>query len=144
MRVVRLGVECYILGIDNILTVKTGGSVTIPCHYDEDPSPDKKYWKLEMNNFKIYPNTTEENLSVIDHPGQNYFTVTMRNLQDGNTGPYSCVLEGELDGGTWIGIYKLLLRVQPGMWFSNDFNHILMSSSLISHTSVMISTVFRS
>uniref|UniRef100_A0A673I9G7 Si:ch211-9d9.7 n=1 Tax=Sinocyclocheilus rhinocerous TaxID=307959 RepID=A0A673I9G7_9TELE len=34
-----------------------------------------------------------ENLSVIDHPDQSLFTVTMRNLQNKHTGHYYCVVE---------------------------------------------------
>ncbi|XP_067218148.1 polymeric immunoglobulin receptor-like isoform X3 [Chanodichthys erythropterus] len=103
-----LGVEC---GWSNhILTITPGGSVTIPCHYNETNPHQKKYWHSEIDKSKIYTNTSEENLSVIDHPDQSLFTVTMRNLQDKDTGGYSCVVE--TDGLLTFG-YDLHLRVQP-------------------------------
>ncbi|XP_048020827.1 polymeric immunoglobulin receptor-like isoform X1 [Megalobrama amblycephala] len=105
-----LGVECFIGGFHHVLTIKSGGSVTIPCHYDEKNPPQKKYWFSEIDQSKIYTNTSEENLSVIDHPDQSLFTVTMRNLQNKHTGDYSCVVE--TDGLSTI-TYELHLRVQP-------------------------------
>uniref|UniRef100_A0A672SKU9 Ig-like domain-containing protein n=1 Tax=Sinocyclocheilus grahami TaxID=75366 RepID=A0A672SKU9_SINGR len=65
------------------------GSVTIPCHYDKKYTQQNKHWVSEINNNKKkYTNTTDENLSVIDHPDQSLFTVTMRNLQNKHTEDY--------------------------------------------------------
>ncbi|XP_056325747.1 polymeric immunoglobulin receptor-like [Danio aesculapii] len=88
-----LGVESYTGGSNHIITVHRGGSVTIPCHYDEKYTPQKKYWFAEIDKSNKYTNTTEKNLSVIDHPDQSLFTVTMRNLQEKHTGHYYCVVE---------------------------------------------------
>ncbi|XP_067218657.1 polymeric immunoglobulin receptor-like [Chanodichthys erythropterus] len=104
-----LGVECYSGWSNHVLTIKTGGSVTIPCHYDEKNPPQKKYWYSEYDQSKIYTNTIEENLSVIDHPDQSLFTATMRNLQNKHTGGYSCVVETE---GQPTVTYELFLKVQ--------------------------------
>ncbi|KAL1247004.1 hypothetical protein QQF64_034490 [Cirrhinus molitorella] len=87
-----LGVECYTGWSNYTLTVQTGGSVTIPCHYDKKYTQQRKYWFSEINKNNTYTNTTEQNLSVIDHPVHNLFTVTMRNLQKHN-GRYYCVVE---------------------------------------------------
>ncbi|XP_051716621.1 polymeric immunoglobulin receptor-like isoform X2 [Ctenopharyngodon idella] len=105
-----LGVECFIGGSHHVLTIKTGGSVTIPCHYDEENPLQKKYWFSDIDKSNIYTNTTEENLSVIDHPDQSLFTVTMRNLQYKDTGDYSCAVETE---GLSTFNYDLHLKVQP-------------------------------
>ncbi|KAG1969043.1 polymeric immunoglobulin receptor-like [Pimephales promelas] len=105
---VEPGVECY-SGGSNIVTIKTGGSVTIPCHYDEKNPPQKKYWHSDIDQSKIYTNTREENLSVIDHPDQSLFTVTMRNLQNKHNGDYSCVVETD---GKLTVTYELYLMVQ--------------------------------
>ncbi|XP_026054187.1 polymeric immunoglobulin receptor-like [Carassius auratus] len=64
------GVECYTGLSNSTLTVKTGN-----------------------NKSNTYTNTTEKNLSVIDHPDQSLFTVTMRNLQNNHTGYYYCIVE---------------------------------------------------
>uniref|UniRef100_A0A8C1XVK6 Ig-like domain-containing protein n=1 Tax=Cyprinus carpio TaxID=7962 RepID=A0A8C1XVK6_CYPCA len=109
--VVCLGVECYSSGSYNRLTVKTGGSVTIPCYYDEKYTHQKKYWHSKTDNSRTYTNTTEENLSVIDNPDQNLFTVTMRNLQSTkHDGRYYCAVKIE---GKPTVIYDLCLQVQP-------------------------------
>ncbi|XP_051985294.1 polymeric immunoglobulin receptor-like isoform X1 [Xyrauchen texanus] len=89
-----------ILGIHYSSTLKTiyiqtGGSVTIPCHYDRKYTQNRKYWYSERNHSNKYTNTTEENLSVIDYPDQSLFTVTMRNLQENQRGRYYCILETE-------------------------------------------------
>ncbi|XP_058611752.1 uncharacterized protein LOC131526988 isoform X1 [Onychostoma macrolepis] len=88
-----LGVECYSGWLNHVLTVQTGGSVTIPCHYDKKYTQQKKYWNSGIDKSNKYTNTTEQNLSVIDHPDQSLFTVTMRNLQNKQTGHYYCVVE---------------------------------------------------
>uniref|UniRef100_A0A8C1H5P3 Polymeric immunoglobulin receptor-like 3.5 n=1 Tax=Cyprinus carpio carpio TaxID=630221 RepID=A0A8C1H5P3_CYPCA len=104
-----LGVECYSSGSYN-LTVKTGGSVTIPCYYDGKYTHQKKYWFSEADKSSTYTNTTEENLSVIDHPDQNLFTVTMRNLQSTkHDGRYYCAVKVE---GNVTVTYGLYLQVQ--------------------------------
>ncbi|XP_067308876.1 polymeric immunoglobulin receptor-like isoform X3 [Pseudorasbora parva] len=103
------GVECSSHWTNPVLTIKPGGSVTIPCHYDERNPPQKKYWFSEINQTKIYTDTTEENLSVIDHPDQSLFTVTMRNLQNEDTGHYYWVVETE---GQPAATYRFYLKVQ--------------------------------
>ncbi|XP_039531996.1 CMRF35-like molecule 9 isoform X2 [Pimephales promelas] len=103
-----LGVECF-GGSNHIVTIKTGGSVTIPCHYDEKNPPQKKYWYSVIDRSSNYTNTTEENLSVIDHPDQSLFTVTMRNLENKHNGDYSCAVENE---GKPTVTFELHLKVQ--------------------------------
>ncbi|XP_059419039.1 polymeric immunoglobulin receptor-like [Carassius carassius] len=105
-----LGVERCSSGSNNRLTVKTGGSVTVPCYYDRKYTHQKKYWHSENNKSSTYTNTTEENLSVIDHPDQSLFTVTIRNLQSTkHDGDYYCALK--IEGKTTV-IYDLYLQVQ--------------------------------
>ncbi|XP_059419041.1 polymeric immunoglobulin receptor-like [Carassius carassius] len=105
-----IGVERCSSGSNNRLTVKTGGSVTIPCHYYRKYTHQKKYWHSENNKSSTYTNTTEENLSVIDHPDQRLFTVTIRNLQSTkHDGGYYCALK--IEGKTTV-IYDLYLQVQ--------------------------------
>ncbi|CAM4587116.1 unnamed protein product [Leuciscus chuanchicus] len=107
-----LGVECF-GGSNHVLTIKPGGSVTIPCHYDEKNPPQKKYWYSDYDP-STYTNTTEENLSVIDHPDQSLFTVTMRNLQSKHTGRYYCLVETD---GQSSATFDLYIQVQsaPGV-----------------------------
>ncbi len=114
MHVVCLGVESYNDWSNHILTIQTGGSVTIPCHYDKKYTQQKKYWFSEIDKSKTYTNTTEENLSVIDHPDQSLFTVTMRNLQNNQTDDYYCVVEIE---GTLTITYEVYINVQSGKRF---------------------------
>ncbi|XP_026134656.1 polymeric immunoglobulin receptor-like [Carassius auratus] len=109
----------------NRLTVKTGGSVTIPCYYDEKYTHQKKYWHSENNKSSTYTNTTEENLSVIDHPDQSLFTVTIRNLQSTkHDGGYYCALKTE-EKPTLI--YDIYLQVQSAPYVS------VVSSSVSGH-----------
>nr|AHH83802.1 polymeric immunoglobulin receptor-like group 2-1 transcript variant 2 [Danio rerio] len=104
-----LGVESFEGGSNHTITVKPGGSVIIPCYYDEKSPPQKKYWFSEHDQSNKYTNTTEENLSVIDHPDQSLFTVTMRNLQENkHNGQYYCTVEtGQKTNVT----YELYLQV---------------------------------
>uniref|UniRef100_A0A8C1TYC3 Si:dkeyp-104b3.18 n=1 Tax=Cyprinus carpio TaxID=7962 RepID=A0A8C1TYC3_CYPCA len=106
-----LGVESYSSRSNKVLTVQTGGSVTIPCHYDKKYTQQKKYWFSEIDKSITYTNTTEQNLSVIDHPDQRFFTVTMRNLQNKHTGHYYCAVETE-EQPPIKTIYEPYLKIQ--------------------------------
>ncbi|XP_056325781.1 polymeric immunoglobulin receptor-like [Danio aesculapii] len=91
--------ECKIGSASRALTIQTGGSVVIPCYYDRKYTEYKKYWcfhaKAAFNYCSIlaYANETKGKVSVIDHPDQSFFTVTMRNLQQEDTGAYWCAVE---------------------------------------------------
>ncbi|XP_065132734.1 polymeric immunoglobulin receptor-like [Paramisgurnus dabryanus] len=101
--------------------VQTGGSVTIPCHYESKYTQLKKYWCY--NSLGYYPfcsilayaNETKGDVSVIDHPDQSLFTVTMRDLQEKNTGTYWCAVEIEgitSDATEW---FYLKIQSAPGV-----------------------------
>ncbi|XP_039531993.1 polymeric immunoglobulin receptor-like isoform X1 [Pimephales promelas] len=81
------------------LTVQTGGSVVIPCYYDRKYTEHRKYWCFHANSVYVYctilayANETKGRVSVMDHPDQSFFTVTMRNLQREDTGSYWCAEE---------------------------------------------------
>ncbi|XP_065131666.1 polymeric immunoglobulin receptor-like [Paramisgurnus dabryanus] len=78
------------------VTVQTGGSVIIPCHYESKYTQHEKYWCYHARaaypycSTLAYANETKGDVSVIDHPDQSLFTVTMRDLQHQNTGNYWC------------------------------------------------------
>uniref|UniRef100_A0A3B4DE23 Ig-like domain-containing protein n=1 Tax=Pygocentrus nattereri TaxID=42514 RepID=A0A3B4DE23_PYGNA len=81
------------------LSLQSGGTVTIPCHYDMKYIHHKKYWcydaRTAFNYCTIlaYENTTQDRVTVTDYPAQSLFTVTMRDLQSGDTGMYWCAVE---------------------------------------------------
>ncbi|NP_001293029.1 polymeric immunoglobulin receptor-like 2.4 [Danio rerio] len=116
-----LSADSYNEFSNHALTVQPGGSVTIPCHYNEQYTQLKKHCYLETDK---YTNTREKNLLVIDHPDQSLFTVTMRNLRENQTGLYYCVVE---TGGTRTVIYEFYLKVQ----YVPDVS--VMSSSVSGH-----------
>ncbi|KAI5092693.1 polymeric immunoglobulin receptor-like, partial [Silurus meridionalis] len=76
-----------------------GASVTIPCLYDRQYLQHKKYWCYHYNSLytsckiQAYANETQGKVTVIDNPSESLFTVTMKDLQTGNTGGYWCVVE---------------------------------------------------
>ncbi|XP_060762355.1 polymeric immunoglobulin receptor-like [Neoarius graeffei] len=88
-------------------SVKTGGSVTIPCHYDRKYIQHKKYWcsgtTLNFCTIEAYTNETRGKVTVTDHPAERLFTVTLNNLQTENTGWYWCAVE--ISGGPDVKEY---------------------------------------
>uniref|UniRef100_A0A8C1KSI5 Ig-like domain-containing protein n=1 Tax=Cyprinus carpio TaxID=7962 RepID=A0A8C1KSI5_CYPCA len=114
-----LGVTCDLAWSNHVLTIKEGGSVTIPCLYDKKYTQQKKYWFSGIDYSSKYTNTTEENLLVIDHPDQSLFTVTMRRLQNKHTGPYYCVVDNQ---GQPTVTYEPYIKVQsaPGVSVVNS------------------------
>ncbi|KAM9439523.1 uncharacterized protein Hap1MRO34_000030 [Clarias gariepinus] len=90
------------------LNVKTGASVTIPCAYDmKKYIQHKKYWCSGTHfgtcSIQAYTSQTKGRVTVTDNPTESLFTVTMNNLQTGDTGWYWCVVE--IDRGTDISEY---------------------------------------
>ncbi|XP_037387043.1 polymeric immunoglobulin receptor-like isoform X2 [Pygocentrus nattereri] len=83
------------------LTVRRGGSLTIPCFYDEKYKSKHKYWCKGQDwllcKIVAYTNTSGRT-SVTDHPTQNMFTVELKSLQDSDSGYYWCAVE--ITGGS--------------------------------------------
>ncbi|RXN25277.1 polymeric immunoglobulin receptor-like protein [Labeo rohita] len=121
-----LGVECFSGASNNTITVQTGGSVTIPCHYDKKYTQQKKYWYSEIDKSSMYTNTTEQNLSVIDYPDQSLFTVTMRNLQNKHSGDYYCTVETGEQPPT-------IITYEPHLKIQSDPDVSVVSSSVSGH-----------
>ncbi|XP_056325710.1 polymeric immunoglobulin receptor-like [Danio aesculapii] len=117
------GVESFSGGSNRTITFQPGGSVTIPCHYNEKYTLQKKYWYSDINVSLKYTNTTEENLTVIDHPDQSLFTVTMRNLQTNQAGKHHCAVETKENPHT----YDCYLQVKA------DSYVFVMNSSVSGH-----------
>ncbi|KAG7488453.1 hypothetical protein MATL_G00032760 [Megalops atlanticus] len=91
-------------GTHPIRTVKKqfreiGGSVTIPCLYDQQYKDDVKYWCKGnyQNNCSVLVRTDSPQrageVSITDDPAQQLFTVTMTNLQEEDTATYWCGVE---------------------------------------------------
>uniref|UniRef100_A0A3B4E3P9 Ig-like domain-containing protein n=1 Tax=Pygocentrus nattereri TaxID=42514 RepID=A0A3B4E3P9_PYGNA len=78
------------------LAVKRGGSLTIPCFYDEKYKSNRKYWcrgyYWSLCKIVAYTNISGKT-SVTDHPSQNMFTVELKSLQDSDSGYYWCAVE---------------------------------------------------
>ncbi|XP_051557685.1 CMRF35-like molecule 1 isoform X3 [Myxocyprinus asiaticus] len=107
-----LGTECDYTGSANhSLSLKTEGSVTIPCHYEMKYTQRRKYWFSDIDRSCTYTNTTMRNLSVIDYPDQSLFTVTMRDLNGTHSGPYHCAVE--TDGQPAIFFLSYYLDIKP-------------------------------
>ncbi|XP_036411658.1 polymeric immunoglobulin receptor-like isoform X2 [Colossoma macropomum] len=78
------------------LAVKRGGSLSIPCFYDEKYKSNRKYWckGYYWSTCTIVASTnTSGRTSVTDHPTQNMFTVELNSLQDSDSGYYWCAVE---------------------------------------------------
>lgn len=112
-----LGPECFSDGSYSYdtrhLSVKSGGSVTIPCYYDRKYTQQMKFWYSEYDNIRIYTNTTAGDVTVIDDPAQSLFTVTMRNLKGGHNGTYYCAVKTGEQPGDMTTTDDLYLHVQP-------------------------------
>ncbi|KAI5085867.1 polymeric immunoglobulin receptor-like, partial [Silurus meridionalis] len=101
---------------DRHLSLQTGASVTIPCPYDRKYIHHKKYWcyhaatAYNYCTIQAYANETQGKVTVTDNPSESLFTVTMKDLQTGNTGTYWCVVE--IEGITHDVIEQLSIKVK--------------------------------
>ncbi|KAL1281008.1 hypothetical protein QQF64_015608 [Cirrhinus molitorella] len=98
---ILFGVLLYTAGtlsmktLDHV-TVGEGGSITIPCLYDNHYKPNPKYWCKgyfwHSCTVKGRANVTGE-LTINDSPAQNIFTVKLNKLMSSDSGFYWCALE---------------------------------------------------
>ncbi|KAI5092691.1 polymeric immunoglobulin receptor-like 3.9, partial [Silurus meridionalis] len=76
------------------VAVNYGGSVTIPCLYDQQYKANPKFWCKGYHwatcSIVAYANTNEST-SVIDHPAHNMFTVDLNPVFE--SGSYWCAAE---------------------------------------------------
>ncbi|KAI7790529.1 polymeric immunoglobulin receptor [Triplophysa rosa] len=91
------------------LVVLEGQSVNVPCHYNPQYTSHVKYWcqglmrefctsLARTDDLESAPNGMGR-VTIADDPTQHVFTVTMRNLMEGDSGWYWCGVEV---GGMWI------------------------------------------
>ncbi|KAA0718588.1 CMRF35-like molecule 3 [Triplophysa tibetana] len=106
------------------LTVLEGQSVTVPCHFNPQYTSHVKYWcqgrlrefctsLARTDDLESAPNGMGQ-VTIADDPTQHVFTVTMRNLMEGDSGWYWCGVEL---GGMWISdsAASLYISVVQGM-----------------------------
>nr|XP_023658549.1 polymeric immunoglobulin receptor-like [Paramormyrops kingsleyae] len=101
-------------GADSVSTVswvsvQRGGSVTIPCFYDDRYKTHVKYWCRRYNVRSCTPivhadSAEEGKVSIRDDPDQQVFTLTINNLTTGESGFYSCGVKilGDVDVGDQV------------------------------------------
>ncbi|XP_048868440.1 polymeric immunoglobulin receptor-like isoform X2 [Brienomyrus brachyistius] len=101
-------------GADSVSTVSrvsvlSGGSVTIPCFYDDRHKTHLKYWCRGNNMDTCTPivhtdSPQEGKVSVTDDPDQQVFTVTIKNLTTGDSGYFWCGvrISGDSDVGDQV------------------------------------------
>ncbi|KAL7842222.1 hypothetical protein SRHO_G00239110 [Serrasalmus rhombeus] len=105
----------------NNLAVKRGGSLTIPCFYDEKYKSNRKYWCKGRDRIicKIVAYTnTSGGTSVTDHPTQNMFTVELKSLQDSDSGYYWCAVE--IGGPDEMDYLHLTVSADPAVSVINS------------------------
>ncbi|XP_048866136.1 polymeric immunoglobulin receptor-like isoform X4 [Brienomyrus brachyistius] len=88
------------------MRVQRGGSITIPCFYDDRYKPHVKYWCRGYNVSSCTPivhtdSPQEGKVSIRDDPDQQVFTVTINNLTTGDSDRYWCGVE--ISGASDVG-----------------------------------------
>ncbi|XP_071336535.1 polymeric immunoglobulin receptor-like isoform X2 [Trachinotus anak] len=92
----------------NKVSVKAGGSITIPCLYGSRYMNHVKYlckgyhWRSCSYAVKTNPQDSSGKFSISDNKNQRIFTVTIKDLTDEDT-HYWCVVE--INGGADTGVY---------------------------------------
>uniref|UniRef100_A0A3B3RAR8 Ig-like domain-containing protein n=1 Tax=Paramormyrops kingsleyae TaxID=1676925 RepID=A0A3B3RAR8_9TELE len=97
-----------ICGSGELVPLKSGGSVTIPCLYEDRYKNHVKNWckgDYGQSCTSIVRTDSPQkkgDMSIRDDPEQRVFTVTMNNLRTGDSGHYWCSVEnsGDLDVGS--------------------------------------------
>ncbi|CAB1343863.1 unnamed protein product [Coregonus sp. 'balchen'] len=107
----------FVLSAVRHVSVQTGGSITIPCHYDLNHINHVKYWcKGFLWDGCSYVVRTDHpkisgKASISDDINKRIFTMTMTNLKSWDSENYRCIVE--INGGTDIRIQWFYLSVTP-------------------------------
>ncbi|XP_053342444.1 polymeric immunoglobulin receptor-like isoform X2 [Clarias gariepinus] len=124
--------------------VKTGASVTIPCGYYKEYLQHKKYWcsgkYFNSCEIQAYTNQTTGKVTVTDNPTESLFTVTIHNLNTGDTGWYWCAVE--IDRGTDISEY-LHITVKQDPDLSVNKSSVIGKEGAIITIQCLYSTAYR-
>uniref|UniRef100_A0AAZ3RU43 Ig-like domain-containing protein n=1 Tax=Oncorhynchus tshawytscha TaxID=74940 RepID=A0AAZ3RU43_ONCTS len=114
----NLNVFCVDMSTGRHVSVQTGGSITIPCSYDQYYINHVKYWCKGYGWTHCssvvrtdHPKSTDR-ASISDDITQKVFTVIMTDLEPDDSNTYRCVVE--INGGTDSMIQLLYLSVTPG------------------------------
>ncbi|XP_034148714.1 CMRF35-like molecule 3 [Esox lucius] len=95
------------------LDVQIGGSITIPCHYDQKYIHYVKYWCKGFWDFCKYAARTDKTMgtktSISDDLIRRVFTVTMTDLTPADSDYYWCAVE--INKGPDIRIQRFYLSV---------------------------------
>eukprot|EP00071_Canis_lupus_P007754 XP_005624195.1 CMRF35-like molecule 8 isoform X5 [Canis lupus familiaris] len=86
-------------GPDSVLGT-VGGSLSVRCQYKEGFRDHDKYWckspcvwKKIVETTKSQREVTKGRVSIRDHPADLTFTVTLKNLTEGDAGTYKCGID---------------------------------------------------
>ncbi|XP_072567731.1 polymeric immunoglobulin receptor-like [Paramormyrops kingsleyae] len=106
------------------VSVQRGGSVTIPCSYEDSYKTHVKYWcRWDYRDsctpivHSDSPNFSDE-VSIRDDPDRQVFIMTINNLTDGGYGYYWCGVE--ISGGSAVGTWIFLSVPEGSTWLSVD------------------------
>uniref|UniRef100_A0A8C7KAW7 Ig-like domain-containing protein n=1 Tax=Oncorhynchus kisutch TaxID=8019 RepID=A0A8C7KAW7_ONCKI len=116
----NLNVFCVDMSTGRHVSVQTGGSITIPCSYDQYYINHVKYWCKGTHWTHCssvvrtdHPKSTDR-ASISDDITQKVFTVIMTDLEPDDSNTYRCVVE--INGGTDSMIQLLYLSVTPELY----------------------------
>ncbi|KAI1888863.1 hypothetical protein AGOR_G00173150 [Albula goreensis] len=103
--------------------VQSGATVTIPCHYTLQYRDHVKYWCW---GYIWYTCSTlaqsgsltagGDRVAITDDPSGGVFTVTLRDLQVGDSASYWCGVEG----GSAAYLYLEVTEDLPGLWVEDS------------------------
>ncbi len=76
------------------VAVKEGGTITIPCFYDNQYKLNSKYWckGYFWHSCKIIAHVNDTG-TLTDYPAHNIFTVKLNNPTSSDSGSYWCAVE---------------------------------------------------
>ncbi|XP_048866384.1 polymeric immunoglobulin receptor-like isoform X1 [Brienomyrus brachyistius] len=116
------------------VSAERGGSVTIPCYYNEYYKSAVKSWSRGDECSSILAQSNREQsggkVSITDDRDQSVFYVTMRNLQEEDSGYYSCCV-----GGLFKASLSLIVREEihvPTTQQTEQNRHTTMTTAVAS------------
>ncbi|KAJ8013780.1 hypothetical protein DPEC_G00033340 [Dallia pectoralis] len=109
------------ISADGLMYVETGGSITIPCCYDQKYTHHVKYWcKGYKWDFCTFAARTDRTIStktwITDDLKERVLTVTMTDLGSGDSDYYRCAVEIKQGPDIKLKLFQLTVTSTPGLY----------------------------
>ncbi|KAI4879264.1 hypothetical protein NFI96_006283 [Prochilodus magdalenae] len=112
---------CGLWTVDRLI-VRSGDSVTIPCHYNYRFREQVKYWCRGKNWYTCITVRKSAKVNITDSPAELVTTLTLSGLQVTDTGRYWCAIKrgGLMKADIRTSLELQVIKDTPDLWVNSS------------------------